>query len=140
MKRQQDIAFELASKAHKGQFRRDGVTLYIEHPREVARIAGDRWGFDDELIAVAWLHDTQEQTALTSDDLRNAGISTRVIGAVEALTLNKLISYFDNIRCLRNDELARRVKIADNLANLGDEPTDRQILKYAKSLQVLMED
>ena len=44
-KRQQDIAWELAQKAHEGQTRRDGKTAYFIHVVDVARVAGDRFGF-----------------------------------------------------------------------------------------------
>lgn len=138
-KRQQDIAYELAQKAHEGQTRRDGVTPYFNHVRDVARVAGDRFGFDDELIATALLHDTVESGA-SIVDLELAGINGRVVSAVLLLSLNKSISYEENIRAIKNsnNQLAIKVKIADNLSNLSDDPTDKQILKYAKSLQILM--
>lgn len=145
MKRQQDIAYELAQNTHKGQTRRDGKTPYFHHILDVARIAGDRFGFDDELIATALLHDFYEETqGKTTTDLLNAGISARVVEAVVFLTHIKKgktkESYSDYISTLKNskNDLAIRVKIADNLANLADSPTDKQILKYAESLQILL--
>ncbi len=139
-KRQQDIAFELAVKAHKGQTRRDGFTPYFKHVEDVARVAGDRFGFDDELIATALLHDTLEDTSLSEKQMQDAGIHHSVIEAVQWLTLTKDRHYLDNISAIKNsnNQLAIRVKIADNLANLADSPTDKQILKYAKSLQILL--
>lgn len=138
---QQEIAYELAKKAHEGEFRRDGITAYFNHVLDVARIAGDRFGFDDELIATALLHDSIESNdERFYNEMSAAGISTKVMDAVMFLTLKKNKSYEENIRAIKNsgNELAIKVKIADNLANLADSPTDKQILKYAKSLQILM--
>ena len=142
---QQEIAYELAKKAHEGEFRRDGITAYFNHVLDVARIAGDRFGFDDELIATALLHDFfEENPSKTTSDLLNAGISAKIVEAVVLLTHIKRgkskESYQDYITFLKNsnNQLAIKVKIADNLANLADSPTDKQILKYAKSLQILM--
>jgi (p)ppGpp synthase/HD superfamily hydrolase len=48
----------IATKAHEGQYRRDGVTPYIEHPKAVAaRVKGD-----EKAEMVAWLHDVIEDT------------------------------------------------------------------------------
>lgn len=147
-KRQQDIAWELAQKAHEGQTRRDGKTAYFIHVVDVARVAGDRFGFNDKLIATALLHDCLEDTELSEKKMEEAGICQEVIEAVQWLTFNKENrlpdwmerSYEKKIQTLKesNNQLAIRVKIADNLSNLADDPTDKQILKYAKSLQILM--
>lgn len=137
--RQQDIAHELAHEIHENEYRRDGNTPYVHHVLDVARVAADRFGFDDELIATAYLHDSVESGA-SIVSLELAGINGRVISAIQLLTLDKRISYEDNIRVIKNskNDLAIKVKIADNLANLADFPTDKQILKYAKSLQILL--
>lgn len=105
----------------------------------VARVAGDRFGFHDELIATALLHDSLESGA-SWEELLDAGISFNVIKAVQLLTLDKSISYHENIRRIKEsgNDLAIKVKIADNLANLADDPTNKQIVKYAKSLLILM--
>ena len=145
-KRQQDIAYELAQKAHEGQFRRDGVTPYFNHVVDVARIAQMRGG-DDLVIATALLHDYYEENPnKTTTDLLNAGILPEVVVAVVMLTHIKKgknkESYSDYVQTIKNsnNQLAIKVKIADNLSNLADDPTDKQILKYAKSLQILMQD
>jgi len=41
--------------------------------------------------------------------------------------------------CVKCNELARKVKIADMLSNLADNPTDKQIKKYAKGLLFLVD-
>ena len=137
--RQQDIAYELAKKAHEGQFRRDGVTPYFNHVVDVARIVQMRGG-DDLAIATALLHDTAEDGVLSFSQMKDAGIEDEIIEAVKLLTLDKEFTYDQNIKFIKlsDNDIAIKVKIADNLSNLSDAPTDRQILKYAKSLQILM--
>lgn len=138
--RQQDIAYEIAQKAHEGQFRRDKITHYFDHVKDVARIVQMRGGNDEE-IATALLHDTLEDTSLTKFDLLNAGINQSVVDAVIALThLHEAELYEQAILRAKANPIARKVKIADNLSNLSDAPTNKQIIKYSKSLQVLMED
>jgi len=55
------------------------------------------------------------------------------------LTRRKGQTYEEHIQEIAGNALATEVKIADNLTNLSDSPTDRQIEKYAKSLLVLVE-
>jgi (p)ppGpp synthase/HD superfamily hydrolase len=137
--RQQDIAYELAMEGHAGQFRRDGITPYINHVFDVARIAQMRGG-DDNVIATALGHDLLEDTKFSKFDLLNAGLSQAVVDAIIDLThLHEKEPYEQAILRAKSNPIARQVKIADNLSNLSDEPTDKQILKYAKSLRVLME-
>ena len=54
-----DIAKEIATNAHKGLFRRDGITPYITHPEAVA---ASLEGEHPDVIATAWLHDVLEDT------------------------------------------------------------------------------
>jgi len=54
-------AFELADKAHEGQFRRSGEP-YIEHPIHVATLLFEM-GMDSDSIIAALLHDVVEDTA-----------------------------------------------------------------------------
>lgn len=124
------LAEATARDAHAGQFRRDGVTPYAVHPEAVAsRVEGD-----PEAVAVAWLHDVIEDTAVTADGLREQGFPPRVVEAVQTLTKRDGLSYDDYLTAVAASPLARRVKIADMLSNLADGPTERQIVKYAKGL------
>ena len=52
----------LAELFHEGQTRADKVTPYIEHPKLVAEFV-EKFGGDDEAIALAWLHDILEESA-----------------------------------------------------------------------------
>lgn len=128
----------LANKAHASQTRRDGTTPYIWHVAAVARQM--MYLGDEKAQAVAWLHDTLEDTTVTSDDLRSEGFSEEVITAVELLTKKEGEFYSNYIARIKSNGLARKVKIADMLANLSDRPTNKQIRKYAAALLELVEE
>lgn len=55
-------AKHLAELFHEGQTRADNVTPYIEHPKKVAEFV-EKFGGDDEAIALAWVHDILEESA-----------------------------------------------------------------------------
>lgn len=52
----------LAELFHEGQTRADKVTPYIEHPKKVVELV-EKFGGDDECIALAWVHDILEESA-----------------------------------------------------------------------------
>lgn len=130
------LARTIATQAHEGQFRRDGVTPYIKHPAAVASRAPKT----PESQAAGWLHDVLEDTELTREDLTREGIPDAVVAAVEALTKQGELSYEENLNRVAANELAKGVKIADMLSNLADSPTENQIRKYSRGLLLLLGD
>ncbi|MCM8541692.1 MAG: HD domain-containing protein [Lentisphaeraceae bacterium] len=129
-------AEEIATKAHEGQFRKGGEIPYIIHPQRVSkRVKGD-----PDAEAVAWLHDVLEDTDVTAEILRSEGIPDNVIEAVKALTKSKEIPYNEYLENVRNNELAKKVKIQDMLDNLSDNPSNKQIIKYSKGFLVLLRE
>lgn len=72
----------IATNAHDGQFDRGGQP-YILHPLKVMHYLKSN---DEELQCIALGHDVIEDTKVTYKDLRDAGISERVITAIKALT------------------------------------------------------
>ncbi len=132
------LAAELAARAHHGQYRRDGLTPYITHP---AAVAGRVDKESPEVVATAWLHDVVEDTSETLETLRRAGIPGSVVDAVGLLTKDQSgLSYENYLARVRANPIACRVKVADMLHNLSDAPTQKQILKYARGLLILLED
>lgn len=79
-------AEQLAREAHEGQTYGDRPYAY-----HLEKVAGHVRKHDpsDNMIAVAWLHDTLEDTHLDRNDLIEAGISEVVVRAVEILTRKK---------------------------------------------------
>ena len=136
-----DKAPDFARKAHAGQFRRDGVTPYIEHPKAVAAHF-EKGSYEWQ---VAWLHDVLEDTETTYEEISRA-FGLVVAEAVRLLTHPKGEPYKDYIlRLWSNEEgqagrLAYKVKLADMATNLGDAPTERQVKKYAAALSQLVAD
>jgi (p)ppGpp synthase/HD superfamily hydrolase len=72
----------IATNAHAGQFDRGG-NPYILHPLKVMHYLKSD---DEELQCIALGHDVVEDTPVTFKDLRDAGISDRVIDAIRVLT------------------------------------------------------
>jgi (p)ppGpp synthase/HD superfamily hydrolase len=126
-------AVNIASEAHKNQFRRDGVTPYILHPKLVATLVDG----DPEAKAVAWLHDVLEDTTETETSLLEQGIPETIVDVVVLLTKVDGMDYFEYLKKIKENPLARKVKIADMLANLSDRPTQKQVFKYLAGLQFL---
>ena len=61
--------FATAAHAAVGQLRKYTFEPYIVHPAEVAGIVAEAGG-TPEMIAAAWLHDTVEDTGVTSELIR----------------------------------------------------------------------
>lgn len=74
----------IATNAHAGQFDKGGAP-YILHPLRVMSFLKTD---DEELQCIAVGHDVIEDTSVTYQDLREAGISERVIAGIAALTKN----------------------------------------------------
>ena len=130
-----------AAKKHAGQFRRDGVTPYIEHPKGVMRIVRDEFGVSDpEVLAAALLHDTIEDTTTDYDDLHKR-FGKKVADWVAVLTKDKRLpdarrerEYFAGLK--KGPLQAKVCKIADSLHNVrdSDEPHRPKAVKKAKVL------
>lgn len=77
-----DKMLVICTNAHHGQFDKGGAP-YILHPLKVMHYLKSD---DEELMCMALGHDVVEDTKVTYHDLREAGISERVIAGIKALT------------------------------------------------------
>lgn len=136
---QSEIAKAIAIQAHKGQLDKAGRP-YIDHPAAVAAsVSGD------VAKAVAWLHDVVEDTSMTFDDLRAAGIASEVIDHLRLLTHDKSAPYMEYIAALKGDPVACEVKLADlrhnsdlsRLNTITDKDRER-LVKYQQALELLL--
>ena len=121
---------QFAARKHIGQTRRDKTTPYVVH---LARVAARVAKYGPEYEDAAWLHDTIELMA--------AGFSRATVEAVVLLTKLKTpgtpfsIGYY--LEKIRDNDIARRVRIADMIDNLADNPTDEQFNRYVRGISYL---
>lgn len=99
----------IVTNGHAGQFDRGG-SPYILHPFKVMHYLKSD---DEELMCMALGHDVIEDTSVTYKDLRDAGISERVIVGIHALTKQPGQTYDEYKQCVFASEDAMRVKLAD---------------------------
>ena len=131
-------AMKLSFEKHKGQSDQCGIP-YPFHPFHVAE------SMTDEVSAcVALLHDIVEDTDVTFQALRAMGFPDEVVAAVALMTHDKSVPYLDYVRKIRENDLARRVKIADLTHNLDltrlDRITEKDLKraeKYRSALAIL---
>lgn len=131
-------AIRIASNAHFGQKDKAGKP-YIFHP---LRVMERCTGIDEKIIAV--LHDTIEDTGITSDSLVSDGFPAYIVEAIQSLTRKETEPYDDFIQRVALNPLAIKVKIADLQDNLDLSRLSRitdsdfsRIDKYLKSLVYL---
>lgn len=104
-----DRAIALAADSFKGRFDKAGKPYILHCLAVMNQMPQD----DEELMAIAVLHDVVEDTKVTFNDLSQQGFSRRVITALQLLTHNHDTSYDDYVRALAGNPDAKRVKIAD---------------------------
>lgn len=104
-----DKMLVIATNAHHGQFDKGG-NPYILHPLKVMHYLKSD---DEELMCMALGHDVIEDTSVTYKDLRDAGISERVIKGITALTKQRGQTYEEYKEVIFSNPDAMRVKMAD---------------------------
>jgi len=120
-------AYEYANLAHDTQKRASGDP-YIVHPLNVASILIDFNMYDTAAIAAALLHDTLEDTAVTSKDLEKE-FGSKVNELVEGVTNLKSIrltsdkeEFVENLRKMflaaSNDIRVAIIRLADRTHNM----------------------
>lgn len=92
----------------------------------------------------ALLHDVTEDTDISFDTLEDYGIPENILEVLRFLTHDKNVPYFDYVEKIRQNEIAREVKLAD-LAHNSDltrlnKVTEADIVrveKYKKAMEIL---
>ena len=131
-------AVRLMFEAHREQVDKSGLP-YVFHPFHLAEQMPD----EDTTVA-ALLHDVVEDTAYTLDDLRKMGFGEAVMDALALLTHDESVPYMDYVAAIRDNPIARAVKLADlrhnsDLSRLDtvDENALKRVEKYKKAIALL---
>ena len=106
-------AMKVCYRAHKKQVDKSGVP-YVFHPFHVA----EQMTTEASTI-VALLHDVVEDTKYTLDDIAALGFGKEIVEAVALMTHEKDVPYMDYVAKLKDNPIAREVKLAD-LAHNSD--------------------
>lgn len=114
------IAFELAEKAHEGQFRHIVVEPYIEHPKRVAKAVARVCPDDVDAQCAALLHDAVEDSGgkVTIEMIREQ-LGHNVAEIVALVTHDPKVSYATYVNDLAHHPVAREIKRADILDNMA---------------------
>ena len=133
-------ALKLCFEAHKNQTDKSGMS-YVFHPFHLAEQMKD-----EETTIAALLHDVVEDTDYTIADLEQMGFSSAVLDALKLLTHNDDTPYMEYVAKIKNNPIAKAVKLADlehnsNLSRLDtiDEKALKRKEKYSQAIRLLNE-
>ena len=131
-------AMKLCFEAHKDQGDKSGMP-YVFQPFHVAEQMTD-----EVTTIVALLHDVVEDTDYKLDDIAAMGFGQDVVDALALMTHDKNVPYLDYVAKLKDNPIARTVKLADLAHNSDptrldviDEKTKERLAKYRKAIAIL---
>ena len=138
------LAAKIAAYVHGDQTRRGGEP-YMMHIQDVVVRVEERYSADldlENLINIAIMHDVLEDCKKEDYskllNLIKDNFPISVTSSVYDISKIYHTDYSTYIQVVKENKLAAKVKICDMLANLSDNPTDKQILKYSYALQQLL--
>ena len=131
-------ALKISFDAHKNQIDKSGMP-YVYHPFHLAE------QMDDEIsTCVALLHDVVEDTDTTLDELRSYGFPDEVIEALSLMIHSDDVPYLDYVRAMKDNPIARKVKLADLAHNsdlsrleIVDDKALERVNKYKQAILIL---
>ena len=133
-------AMKFCYRGHKDQFDKSGIP-YVFHPIHLAEQMTD-----EDTTIVALLHDLVEDTEFTLEDLRKEDFSETVVEAVALMTHAEGVPYMEYVAKIKENPVARAVKLADLTHNSDitrldtvDEKALSRRKQYAEAIQLLTE-
>ena len=134
------MALKLCFEAHKEQVDKSGMP-YVFHPFHLAEQMNT-----EETTIVALLHDLVEDTDYTIEALVDMGFYKSITDAIALMTHADNVAYMDYVRAIKDNPIAKAVKLADlkhnsDLTRLDtiDEKALSRREKYLKAIAILQE-
>ena len=134
-------AMKIAFTAHKEQVDKSGLP-YIFHPFHLAEQMET-----EETVCAALLHDVAEDTEITLEELQKEGFPRQVLAALALLTHDEAVPYMEYVAKVKENPVARAVKLADlrhnsDLTRLDyvDEKAKERAEKYKAAMALLLEE
>lgn len=128
-------AMKLCFEAHKNQTDKSGIP-YVFHPFYLA----EQMQTEDATV-VALLHDVVEDTDYTLQDLAEMGFGETVITALSLLTHDPAVEYMDYVQAIKNNPVAKAVKLADLRHNSDptrvESPDEAMLARWEKYRQAI---
>lgn len=131
-------AMRIAFDAHKEQVDKTGLP-YIFHPFHLAEQMTD-----EVTTCVALLHDAVEDTDITFEQLAAEGFTEEMLSALRLLTHDHSVPYIDYVREIKENPIAKAVKLADLRHNsdlsrmdIIDETAIERTDKYKQAIELL---
>ena len=132
------LAMKIAFEAHKDQRDKSGMP-YIYHPMLLAEQM-----VDEATACVALLHDVVEDTDITFEALAREGFTAEIIEALKLLTHDVTVPYMEYVTAVKQNRIAKAVKLADlehnsDLSRLDtvDEKAVQRVAKYKTAIALL---
>ena len=131
-------ALKICFDAHKKQLDKSGIP-YVFHPFHLAEQMTD-----EVTTIVALLHDVVEDSNYTLSDIEGKGFGKDVIDALALLTHDPDVLYKEYILNIKNNPIAKAVKLADLKHNsdmsrldVVDEKAIKRREKYQEAMDLL---
>ena len=128
------IASDHASRAHKGQFRKDKKTPYITHPARVAGLVS-RFGGTHSAIIAAWLHDVYEDCTPEWIIKTQAVINSLQILADEKEDISTIVDALTK----KNTIKGKTARLSDSLDRIQDAPPEATLVKICDRIDNLLD-
>ncbi len=133
-------ALQLCFDAHKDQTDKSGLP-YVFHPFHLAEQMQD-----EDTTITALLHDVVEDTHYTFDDLQTMGFPKHILDALKLLTHDDTVPYMEYVATLKQNPIAKAVKLADLRHNSDrtrldyiDGQAEQRYAKYVAAIKLLEE-
>ncbi len=128
------IAADHASRAHKGQFRKDKKTPFITHPARVAALVGMFGGTHSAIIA-SWLHDIYEDCTPVWIVKTQGVINGLPLGADDRDDIAAIVDALTK----KNTIKKKSARLSDSLNRILDAPPEATLVKICDRIDNLLD-